>query len=79
MQVRFTLDMESMVVGGKLIDRCTIVWEEEMSLDEIEKLSEKWHCSRKLLTSRMDDLSEVGKSYLTIEPVDETIDTEIPT
>jgi hypothetical protein len=71
MLVRYILTMEDLKVHGEQIDSVTVDWEEEASREEVMGFSHKWITSRNFLTTRMNGLSEVGESSLTIEPVEE--------
>lgn len=70
MRVRYILSMENLKVHGELIESLVVDWEDESSHEEIMQQSQKWITSRNFLTDRMNGLSEVGESSLTIEPID---------
>lgn len=70
MKVRYILTMDNLLVHGERIDNLVVDWEDDSTQDEIMRLSQKWITSRNFLTDRMNGLSEVGESSLTIEPVD---------
>jgi len=70
MRVRYILTMDNLLVHGEHIENLVVDWEDESSHDEIMHLSQKWISSRNFLTERMNGLSEVGESSLTIEPLD---------
>lgn len=70
MKVRYILTMEDLTVHGEQIDSLTLDWEDEASHEEVMGFSQKWITSRNFLTSRMNGLSEVGESSLTIEPIE---------
>lgn len=70
MRVRYTLTMDNVLVHGERFDTVVFDWEDEASHDEIMHLSQKWITSRNFLTERMNGLSEVGESSLTIEPIE---------
>jgi hypothetical protein len=70
MRVRYILTMDNLMVHGERIENLVVDWEDESSHDEIMHLSQKWISSRNFLTERMNGLSEVGESSLTIEPLD---------
>ena len=70
MRVRYILTMDNLQVHGEHIDNLVVDWEDESSHEEIMRLSQKWITSRNFLTERMNGLSEVGESSLTIEPID---------
>ena len=70
MRVRYILTMDNLLVHGERIENLVVDWEDESTHDEIMHLSQKWISSRNFLTERMNGLSEVGESSLTIEPLD---------
>jgi hypothetical protein len=70
MRVRYILTMDDLLVHGERFDSVVVDWEDDTSHDEIMRLSQKWITSRNFLTERMNGLSEVGESSLTIEPID---------
>ena len=70
MRVRYILTMDNLLVHGEHIENLVVDWEDESSHDEIMHLSQKWISSRNFLTERMNGLSEVGESSLTIEPLE---------
>lgn len=70
MRVRYILTMDNLHVHGEQIDNLVLDWEDESSHEEIMRLSQKWITSRNFLTDRMNGLTEVGESSLTIEPID---------
>jgi hypothetical protein len=70
MRVRYILSMEDLVVHGERIDALTVDWLEDATREEVMDFSQKWISSRNFLTSRMNGLSEVGESSLTIEPAE---------
>ena len=70
MLVRYILTMDNLKVHGEQIDNLVVDWEDNTSQDEIMRLSQKWITSRNFLTERMNGLSEVGESSLTIEPLE---------
>lgn len=72
MRVRYILTMENLKVHGEMVDSLVLDWEDTASREEVMGFSQKWITSRNFLTSRMNGLSEVGESSLTIEPVDES-------
>ena len=78
MLVRYILTMEDLRVHGEQIDSVTVDWEDEASRDEVMGFSHKWITSRNFLTSRMNGLTEVGESSLTIEPVEEVEEKDSP-
>lgn len=70
MRVRFILSMDNLLVHGERIDNLVVDWEDDSTHDEIMRLSQSWISSRNFLTERMNGLTEVGESSLTIEPLD---------
>lgn len=76
MKVKFVLTMEDVVVDDKTIDQLTLDWISEVSQDDILELSHKWITSKNFLTNRMEGLSKVGESSLTIEPIEEEENAE---
>lgn len=70
MKVRYILSMEDLVVHGERIDSLTVDWLDDATREEVMDFSHKWISSRNFLTSRMNGLSEVGESSLTIEPAE---------
>lgn len=70
MKVKFLLTMENLVVNDNKIDQVTFNWEAEIERDDLLDLSQSWISSKNFLTSRMDGLTKVGESSLTIEPLD---------
>lgn len=71
MKMKFTLNMEDLVVDGNEIDNMILDWEEDISQERVLEISNLWISSQTFLTERMIGLSRVGESSLTIEPVDE--------
>lgn len=70
MKVRYILTMDNLQVRGEHVDSLIVDWEDDSSHDEIMNLSQKWITSRNFLTERMNGLTEVGESSLTIEPIE---------
>ena len=70
MRVRYILTMDDLHVHGEHIENLILDWEDDSSHEEIMRLSQKWITSRNFLTERMNGLTEVGESSLTIEPID---------
>ena len=71
MKVKFVLTMDDVTVGNQNIDQVIFDWESEIDQQEILEVSHKWITSKNFLTSRMEGLSRVGESTLTIEPLEE--------
>ena len=76
MKVKFVLTMDNLVVEDKEIDQVTFDWETDIDQDEILNVSHKWITSKNFLTNRMDGLTRVGESSLTIEPIEEDADVQ---
>jgi hypothetical protein len=70
MKVRYILTMDNLLVHGERIENLIVDWEDDSTHDEIMRLSQKWITSRNFLTDRMNGLTEVGESSLTIEPIE---------
>jgi hypothetical protein len=71
MKMKFTLNMEDLVVEGNEIDNMILDWEEDITQERVLEISNLWISSQTFLTERMIGLSRVGESSLTIEPVEE--------
>jgi hypothetical protein len=71
MKMKFTLNMEDLVVEGNEIDNMILDWEEDITQERVLEISNLWISSQTFLTERMIGLSKVGESSLTIEPVEE--------
>ncbi|HDL01337.1 MAG TPA: hypothetical protein ENH23_03800 [candidate division Zixibacteria bacterium] len=74
MKVKCVLTMEDLTVNDNLIDQVVFDWESDVNQDEILELSHKWITSKNFLTKRMEGLTRVGESSLTIEPLEEEQD-----
>jgi hypothetical protein len=70
MKVKFVLTMDDLVVNENEIDQVILNWQTEIEQDELMLLSQKWITSKNFLTKRMEGLTKVGESSLTIEPLD---------
>lgn len=68
MKVKFTLSMDDLIVSGKHYDQVVLDWEENIEEEEVLALSQSWISTQNFLVSRMNGLSKVGESSLTIEP-----------
>ena len=71
MKVKFVLTMDDLTVDDKNIDQVVFDWETDIDQEEILELSHKWITSKNFLTNRMEGLTRVGESSLTIEPIEE--------
>lgn len=69
--MKFTLNMEDLVVEGNRIDNMILDWVDDVSQQQVLEISNLWISSQTFLTERMIGLSKVGESSLTIEPVEE--------
>ena len=76
MKVKFVLTMDDLVVDDRTIDQVVLDWETDMDQGEILELSHQWITSKNFLTRRMEGLTRVGESSLTIEPLEENEDVE---
>lgn len=70
MKVKFTLSMDNLTVSGKHYDQVVLDWEDDMQEEEVIAISQSWIGSQNFLTQRMEGLSRVGESSLTIEPME---------
>ena len=70
MRMRFTLNMEDLVVNGNVIDNMILDWIEEVTQEKVLEISHQWISSQTFLTEKMVGLNRVGESSLTIEPVE---------
>jgi len=77
MKVKFVLTMDDVVVDDKQIDQLVMDWVSDVDQEEIMEVSHKWITTQNFLTNRMQGLSRVGESSLTIEPLEEATDAEI--
>jgi len=71
MRVKFVLTMEDAVVNDQVIDQIIMDWESDIAQEEILEVSHKWITTQNFLTQRMNGLTRVGESSLTIEPLEE--------
>jgi hypothetical protein len=76
MKVKFVLTMDDVVVDNKQIDQLVMDWVSDVDQEEIMEVSHKWITTQNFLTNRMQGLSRVGESSLTIEPLEEQPDAE---
>lgn len=74
MKVKFVLTMDDLIVNDNQIDQVTLDWESDVDQNEILELSHNWITSKNFLTKRMEGLTRVGESSLTIEPLEEEKD-----
>ncbi len=71
MKMKFTLNMEDLIVEGNEIDNMIVDWVEEVTQERVLEISNMWISSQTFLTEKMVGLTRVGESSLTIEPVEE--------
>jgi hypothetical protein len=69
MKIKFTLNMDNLLVNQTHIDRVIISWISDLSQEEVSSLSQNWISDQDFLLHKMDGLKRVGESSLTIEPV----------
>ena len=69
--MKFTLNMEDLIVEGTEIDNMVVDWVEDVTQERVLEISNMWISSQTFLTEKMVGLSKVGESSLTIEPVEE--------
>ena len=74
MKVKFVLTMDDLVINDKKVDQVILDWQSDVAQDEILELSHNWITSKNFLTKRMEGLTRVGESSLTIEPLEEEQD-----
>ncbi|MDF1543860.1 MAG: hypothetical protein P1R58_02015 [bacterium] len=74
MKVKFVLTMDNLVVDDQSIDQVVLDWESDVDQEQILDVSHRWITSKNFLTTRMDGLTRVGESTLTIEPLEEVSD-----
>jgi len=68
MRVSFVLTMYDAVVANQYFDVISIVWDDDHSVREIQEMSHRWIVEKNFLTNKMEGLTKVGESCLTIEP-----------
>ncbi len=71
MRMKFTLNMEDLVVEGNEIDNMIVDWVEDVTQERVLEISNLWISSQTFLTEKMEGLLKVGESSLTIEPMEE--------
>lgn len=71
MKMKFTLNMEDLIVEGNEIDNMTVDWVEEVTQERVLEISNMWISSQTFLTEKMIGLTKVGESSLTIEPIED--------
>jgi len=76
MKIKFTLNMDNLLVDKTRVDRLIISWVSDLSQDEVFSLSQKWISDQDFLLHKMDGLKRVGESSLTIEPLTKSSPSE---
>jgi len=71
MRVKFVLTMDDVVVNDRVVDQIIMDWESDIDQEEILEVSHKWITTQNFLTQRMQGLTRVGESSLTIEPLED--------
>lgn len=74
MKVKFVLTMDDVVVNDENIDQVVLDWVSDVDQKEIMDVSHQWITTQNFLTNRMEGLTRVGESSLTIEPLEEAAD-----
>jgi len=69
MKIKFTLNMDNLLVDQTHIDRVVISWISDLSQQEVFSLSQNWISDQDFLLHKMKGLKQVGESSLTIEPL----------
>ncbi len=77
MKVKFVLTMDDVVVNDQLIDQIVLDWVSNVEQQELMEVSHKWISTQNFLTDRMQGLTRVGESSLTIEPLEESQNAEL--
>lgn len=78
MRVRFTLTMDDVTVNGEEFDSIALDWDSDVDESEVLDLSHQWISTQNFLSQRMEGLTKVGESSLTIEPLNESEDGDLP-
>ena len=76
MRVKFVLTMDEVIVDDRTFDQIILDWESDIDQQEIMEVSHKWITTQNFLTNRMQGLTRVGESSLTIEPLEEETDAQ---
>jgi len=76
MRVKFVLTMDEVIVDDRTFDQIVLDWESDVDQQEIMEVSHKWITTQNFLTNRMQGLTRVGESSLTIEPLEEETDAQ---
>jgi hypothetical protein len=76
MRVKFVLTMDEVIVDDRTFDQIILDWESDVDQQEIMEVSHKWITTQNFLTNRMQGLTRVGESSLTIEPLEEETDAQ---
>lgn len=78
MRVRFTLTMDDVTINGQEFDSIALDWDSDVDEREVLDLSHQWISTQNFLSQRMEGLTKVGESSLTIEPFQESEDWDLP-
>jgi len=73
-ELRLVDHLQAHGLHAEEIDQVVLDWESDVDQEEILEVSHKWITTQNFLTHRMDGLTKVGESSLTIEPVEEATD-----
>jgi len=76
MKIKFTLNMDNLLVDKTRVDRLIISWVSDLSQEEVFSLSQSWISDQDFLLHKMDGLKRVGESSLTIEPLTKSSPSE---
>ncbi len=76
MKIKFTLNMDNLLVDKTHVDRLIISWVSDLSQEEVFSLSQNWISDQDFLLHKMDGLKRVGESSLTIEPLTKSSPSE---
>jgi hypothetical protein len=76
MRVKFVLTMDEVTVDDRTFDQIILDWESDVDQQDIMEVSHKWITTQNFLTNRMQGLTRVGESSLTIEPLEEETDAQ---
>lgn len=71
MQVKFVLTLKNAVIDRTHIETFILEWVNDVSVQEIMEMSQKWISAQNFLTERMNGLERVQESTFTIEPLEE--------
>lgn len=71
MKIKLVLIMENVTLCDKRVDQIIIEWEEISDPSKVLDLSKRWINEKNFITKRMLEVTYVGASSLTIEPLEE--------